>query len=74
MWCKYVLLDFLWFQYWYYWKCYYWYQYFWQSSYRYRYQGFKKCGDISIIDKDDNEENVHIDDSEENEDKNKKIE
>ena len=32
----------------------------------------KKCGDISIIDKDDNEENVHIDDSEENEDKNKK--
>ena len=34
----------------------------------------KKCGDISIIDKDDNEENVHIDDSEENEDKNKKIE
>ena len=34
----------------------------------------KKCGDISIIDKDDNEENVHIDDSEENEDKNKEIE
>ena len=32
----------------------------------------KKCGDISIIDKDDNKENVHIDDSEENEDKNKK--
>ena len=37
----------------------------------------KKCGDILIIDEDDNEENyeneenVHIDDIEENEDKNK---